>query len=160
MTEHREDELFVTTRWTMIRRARGTDPTTARKALEELCQTYWYPLYAYTRRCGYAPPDADDATQGFFARLLRLDSLGRVSGEQGKFRAFLLVSLKHFLADERDFASAAKRDARVTFSLNSTEAEERYRAVPADGLSPDEAFERQWAVTLLETVMRRLAGEY
>nr|MDQ3622931.1 RNA polymerase subunit sigma-24 [Verrucomicrobiota bacterium] len=143
-------DLFVTTRWTMIRRARGTDTTAARDALAELCQNYWHPLYAYVRRSGCAPHDAEDLTQGFFARLLRLDSLAKVSREQGKFRAFLLASLKHFLADESDFASALRRDARVTISLDAAEAEERYRAVPAETLTPDQVFERQWAVTLLE----------
>ncbi len=154
------DDLFVTTRWTTIRRARGADTTGAHAALAELCQTYWYPLYAYVRRTGRSPDDASDATQGFFARLLRLDSLGNVNEAHGKFRAFLLASLKHFLADERDFAFAAKRDARLSFSLDSTAAEERYRSVPSGALSPDQAFERQWALTLLETVMQRLAREY
>ncbi len=153
-------DLFVTTRWTMIRRAHGTDATAARDALAELCQSYWYPLYAYVRRCGATPHDAEDLTQGFFARLLRLDSLAKVSCEQGQFRAFLLASLKHFLADQRDFASAQRRDARLTISLDREEAEERYRAVPAETLTPDQVFERQWAVTLLETVMQRLAREY
>lgn len=144
----------------MIRRAHGTDTTAARDALSELCQTYWYPLYAYVRRSGCAPQDAEDLTQGFFARLLRLESLAKVSREQGKFRAFLLASLKHFLADQRDFASAQRRDARVTISLDAAEAEERYRAIPAETLTADQVFERQWAVTLLETVMQRLAREY
>ena len=144
----------------MIRRAHGTDPSAARDALAELCQNYWYPLYAYVRRCGCAPHDAEDLTQGFFARLLRLDSLAKVNREQGKFRAFLLASLKHFLADERDFASAQRRDARLNISLDAEEAEERYLAVPAETLTPDQVFERQWAVTLLETVMQRLAREY
>jgi len=153
-------DLFVTTRWTMIRRARGTDTTAARDALAELCQSYWYPLYAYVRRCGSSPHDAEDITQGFFARLLRLDSLAKVDRRQGKFRAFLLASLKHFLADQRDFASAQCRDARATISLDTQEAEERYRTIPADTLTPDQVFERQWAVTLLETVMQRLSREY
>ncbi len=153
-------DLFVTTRWTMIRRAHGTDSTAARDALAELCQSYWYPLYAYVRRCGSTPHDAEDLTQGFFARLLRLDSLAKVNREHGKFRAFLLASLKHFLADQRDFASAQCRDARATISLDAQAAEERYRAVPAGALTPDQVFERQWAVTLLETVMQRLAREY
>lgn len=153
-------DLFVTTRWTMIRRAHGPDTTEAREALAELCQNYWYPLYAYVRHCGHSPHDAEDLTQGFFARLLRLESLAKVNREQGKFRAFLLASLKHFLADQRDFASAEKRDARVTISLDAAEAEERYRTGPVETLTPDQVFERQWAVTLLETVMQRLAREY
>ena len=162
MTNAPEDaaDYFATTRWTMIRRAHGTDTTSARDALAELCQSYWYPLYAYVRRSGCDPQDAEDLTQGFFARLLRLDSLAKVRREHGKFRAFLLASLKHFLADERDFASAQRRDARLTISLDAVAAEERYRAVPAGTLTQDQMFERQWALTLLETVMQRLAREY
>ena len=161
MKEHRDqEELFVTTRWTRIRQARGPDTTAARTALAELCQHYWYPLYAYVRRCGYAPADAEDLTQGFFERLLRLDSLATVSDQQGKFRAFLLASLKHFLADRRDFASAKRRDLRVTVSLDIAEAEQRYSTVPSEALTPDQVFERQWAVTVLETVMQRIAREY
>jgi RNA polymerase sigma factor (sigma-70 family) len=126
----------------------------------ELCQTYWYPLYAYIRRQGSTPQDSQDLTQGFFARLLRLDSLAKVTQERGKFRAFLLASLKHFLADQRDFESAQRRDIGVTISLDDHEAEDRYRALAADTLTPDQVFERQWAVTLLDTVMQRLALEY
>ena len=144
----------------MIQRAHGSDTTAARHALQELCQSYWYPLYAYVRRCGSTPHDAEDLTQGFFARLLRLDSLAKIDSRQGKFRAFLLASLKHFLADQRDFVSAQRRDVRATISLDVDEAEERYRTIPADTLSPDQVYERQWAVTLLEAVMQRLTHEY
>lgn len=154
------NDLFVTTRWTMILRAHGTDTTAARAGLAELCQSYWYPLYAYVRRSGYSAHDAEDLTQGFFERLLRLDSLRQVSGDQGKFRAFLLASLKHFLADRHDFASAQRRDARRTISLDANEAEERYRTIPGETLTADQVFERQWAITLLESVMQRLAREY
>lgn len=160
MSETSGDDLFLTTRWTIVRRARESDTTGARAAMAELCKTYWPPLYAYVRRSGGTPHDAEDLTQGFFARLLRLDSLARVSRERGKFRAFLLASLKHFLSDERDFARAQKRDATLTFSLDAAAAEDRYRAVPDDALTPDQVFERQWAMTLLETVMERLRREY
>lgn len=154
------EDLFLTTRWTAVRRARESDTTGAQVALAELCQVYWPPLYAYVRRIGHSPHDAEDLTQGFFARLLRLDSLAKVTPERGKFRAFLLASLKHFLADERDFAHAQKRDAKLTFSLDTAAAEERYRAVPDPALTPDQVFERQWAITLLGTVMLRLQHEY
>jgi RNA polymerase sigma-70 factor (ECF subfamily) len=153
-------DLFVQTRWTLIQRAHASDTAGARTALAELCQTYWQPLYAYVRRSGCSPHDAEDLTQGFFERLLRLDSLAGVRREEGKFRAFLLASLKHFLADQRDFASAQKRDARLTLSLDADTAEQRYLAVPAGTLTPDQVYERQWAMTLLETVMQRLAREY
>lgn len=144
----------------MIRAAGGGDTTAARAALAELCRQYWHPLYAYTRRCGCAPEDAEDLTQGFFERLLRLDSIGKVSRDQGKFRAFLLASLKHYLLDQHDFASAQRRDARVTVSLNTAEAEARYLAIPAETITPDQVFERQWAMTVLENVMQRMAREY
>src|SRR3954464_1618285 len=127
-------DFFLTTRWTAVLTAGRAETTRARGALAELCQTYWYPLYAYIRRTGSSAQNAEDLTQGFFARLLRLDSLASVNREQGKFRAFLLASLKHYLSDQRDFASAARRDARVTISLDTEEAEQRYSAVPADTL--------------------------
>lgn len=153
-------DMFAATRWTMIRRAAASNESAAQAALAELCQTYWYPLYAYLRRTGSAAHDAEDLTQGFFARLLRLGSLATVSSAQGKFRAFLLASLKHYVADQRDHASAQRRDSRATMSLDVEQAEGRYQATPGDALTPDEVFERQWAVTLLETVMQRLASEY
>jgi RNA polymerase sigma-70 factor (ECF subfamily) len=158
--EKKSSDLFNATRWTIVRQAAGRDATEAREAMAELCQSYWYPLYAYVRRTGCTPHDAEDLTQGFFARLLRLESLARVSQAQGKFRAFLLASLKHFLADQRDYASAGRRDARVTISLDGEEAEGRYCASASDTLTPEELFERQWAMTLLDTVMQRLAREY
>ena len=159
-THRQQEELFVTTRWTVIRRAHGSDTTAAHTALADLCRTYWPPLYAYARRSGCSPHDAEDATQGFFERLLRLESLAAVSRERGKFRAFLLAALKHYLSDQRDHAHARKRDARATFSLDAASAETRYLAVPANTLTPDQVFDRQWALTLLETVMQRLAREY
>ncbi|MDQ3621923.1 MAG: hypothetical protein M3463_05455 [Verrucomicrobiota bacterium] len=121
----------------MVLTAGASNTTRASAALAELCQTYWYPLYAYVRRRGYSAHDAEDLTQGFFARLLKLRSLAGVSREKGRFRAFLLASLKHYLADERDRASAQKRDVRRTISLDGQAAEERYRIEPAHTLSPE-----------------------
>lgn len=160
MSEATREDLFLTTRWTLVRRARASDTTGAHAALAELCQTYWPPLYAYVRRSGRSPHDAEDLTQGFFVRLFRLDSLSQVSRERGKFRAFLLASLKHFLSDERDFSGAQKRNEKLTLSLDTAAAEDRYRAVPDNALTPDQVFERRWAMTLLETVMERLRREY
>lgn len=125
-----------------------------------MCKTYWFPLYAYVRRRGHSKEEAEDLTQALFEKLLKKNYLENLSHERGRFRAFLLASLKHFLADARDFASAQRRDARVTISLDAEEAEKRYCAVRGDTLTPDQVFERQWAVTLLETVMQRLAREY
>ena len=154
-------EVFATTRWTLVLAAgRANDTTGARAALGELCQTYWYPLYAYVRRRGYSSHDAEDQVQGFFERLIRLNSLADLNRGQGRFRAFLLASLKHFLADEWDKSSAAKRDVRQTISWDALEAEERYAAETSDRLTPERLYERQWALTLLERVVSRLRGEY
>lgn len=154
-------EVFATTHWTLVLAAgRANDTTGVRAALGELCQTYWYPLYAYVRRRGYSSHDAEDQVQGFFARLIRLNSLAELSRGQGRFRAFLLASLKHYLADEWDKSSAAKRDVRQTISWDALEAEERYAAEPSDRLTPERLYERQWALTLLERVVGRLRGEY
>jgi RNA polymerase sigma factor (sigma-70 family) len=154
------DAWFATTHWSAVLTAACSDTTRARAALEKLCQTYWYPLYAYARRRGHSPPDAEDLTQGFFARLLKLNSLADVRREKGKFRAFLLASMNHYLADEWDRARAQRRDVRRTISLDTGAAETRYRREPADQLTPERLFERQWALTLLETVVQRLHREY
>jgi RNA polymerase sigma-70 factor (ECF subfamily) len=153
-------EIFATTRWTAVLTAGRSDTTRARAALAELCQTYWYPLYAYVRRRGYQPADAEDLTQGFFERLLELQSLAAVSQEKGKFRAFLLASMNHYLSDEWRRASAQKRSAQRTISLDAQEAEGRYSAQSADHTTPERLFERQWALTLLDAVVNRLRGEY
>ncbi|HWB58319.1 MAG TPA: sigma-70 family RNA polymerase sigma factor [Chthoniobacteraceae bacterium] len=154
------DDIFATTRWTAVLDAGRSDNTRARAALAELCQAYWYPLYACIRRKGHSPEDAEDLTQGFFARLLKLKSLAGVRRERGRFRAFLLASLNHFLADEWDRASAQKRDVRRTIALDLADAERRYQHAMADRLTPELVFERQWALTLLEGVIQRLCAEY
>ena len=154
-------EVFVTTLWTVVLAAgRGCDSSGARAALDVLCQTYWYPLYAYVRRQGYGSHDAEDLVQGFFARLIRLNSLGDTCREKGKFRAFLLASMKHYMADVWGRESAAKRDVRKTVHLDALEAESRYALEPSDHLTPERLFERQWALSLLENVVRRLSDEY
>jgi RNA polymerase sigma-70 factor (ECF subfamily) len=152
---------FATTRWTVVLRAgRAEGATGALAALGELCQAYWYPLYAFARRSGLSAHDAEDRVQGFFARLIRLNSLAELSREKGRFRAFLLASLKHYLSDERERERADKRDARRTVSWDALEAEARYASEPADRLTPERLYERQWALALLESVARRLRGEY
>ena len=151
---------FVTTQWSVVLSASHSDTTRARDALSKLCRTYWYPLYAYARRKGCSQQDAEDLTQGFFARLLRLNSLAEVSLEKGKFRSFLLSSMNHFMADEWHRASAQKRGAQQTISLDAEAAENRYRLEPADTLTPDRLFERQWALTLLDNAVRRLQREH
>ena len=125
-----------------------------------LCRTYWYPLYAYVRRQGHAPHDAQDLTQEFFARLLARNYLGTVGRDKGKFRSFLLAALNHFMADERDRATAAKRGGgKVLIPLDEQEAETRYQADVASPLSPDKVFEKRWATTLLEQAFAKLRQE-
>ncbi|HWB58317.1 MAG TPA: sigma-70 family RNA polymerase sigma factor [Chthoniobacteraceae bacterium] len=152
--------LFVTTRWSVVLRAGRSDTTRAQAALAELCQAYWYPLYAYARRHGFDPHDAEDATQGFFEKLLKLRSLAGVEQAKGRFRAFMLASMKNYLADERDHASAQKRNRARTISLDAQAAEERYQFEPVERVTPEQLFERRWALTLLDAVMLRLSAEY
>jgi RNA polymerase sigma-70 factor (ECF subfamily) len=144
-----------------VLRARGGGSTSARAALATLCQTYWYPLYAFVRRQGHPPHDAQDLTQEFFARLLARNYLADVAREKGRFRSFLLVALKHFLANEGDRARAAKRGGgQSVISLDDVGAEGRYQLEPVDRLSADRIFDRRWALTLLERVLERLRAEY
>jgi RNA polymerase sigma-70 factor (ECF subfamily) len=144
----------------MVLNAGRSDSTSARNALAQLCQTYWYPLYAYVRRRGKSPADAEDLTQGFFARLLELDSLANVRREKGKFRSFLLASLNHYLSDEWDRERARKRGKGRVLSLEAGPAEARLSREPADTLTPEKLFERQWAMALLEAVVQRMQREY
>ena len=154
-------DVFATTRWTVVVTAANADAVThARKALAELCEIYWYPLYAYVRRRGYAPADAEDLTQACFVRLLGAHMLAAAHRERGRFRSFLLASLHHFLADEWDKAGAQKRGARQIVSLDAGSAETRYLREPADHATPESLFERQWALRLLEEVMTLLKAEY
>jgi DNA-directed RNA polymerase specialized sigma24 family protein len=153
-------DVFATTRWTVVLAAgRGRAPQ-ADVALEELCRTYWYPLYAYVRRQTSTREDAEDLTQAFFARFLEKNYLEGLSSNKGKFRAFLLAALKHFLANEWDRANRQKRGSGVLpLSLDWQVADSRYQINPADNLSPDKLYDRAWAVTLLERVITRLREE-
>lgn len=152
---------FVTTHWSVVLTARDMDSSRAEAALERLCKAYWYPLYAFVRRRGYSPHDAQDLTQEYFARLLSRDFLARVGREKGKFRAFLLASMKHFLANEWDRAQAAKRGGGIkVLSLDDSAAESRYALEPPDTASADKLFERRWATTLLDQVIGRLREEH
>ena len=138
----------------------GTDSQAA-SALEKLCRTYWYPLYAYVRRQGRGPEEAQDLTQAFFAQLLARGSLGTVSREKGRFRSFLLAAMNHFLADEWDRAHRQKRggDSRA-IPLDALEAEERYRIEPVDRLDAARLFDRRWAMIVLEQAISRLETEF
>jgi RNA polymerase sigma-70 factor (ECF subfamily) len=151
---------FATTHWSLIVAARDRDSPHAREALAALCQSYWYPLYAYIRRQGFDPDRAQDLTQEFFARFLEKDFLGAADRTKGQFRSFLIVACKHFLANERDRARALKRGGgRAPVSLDFQDAESRYRLEPAHTLTPEKLFERRWALTLLDQVLTRLREE-
>jgi RNA polymerase sigma-70 factor (ECF subfamily) len=136
------------------------DTTCARDALATLCQTYWYPLYAYVRQRGYAPHDAQDLTQEFFARLLQKNTLGAIRRDGGKFRSFLLTALNRFLVDEWKKARAQKRGGGQVVSLDARDAETRFGREPVDARTPEKLFEQHWALALLEAVYRQLRREY
>ncbi len=152
---------LVTTHWSAVIRAGDKDSPEAREALAELCQTYWYPLYAFIRRQGCSPHDAEDLTQEFFARLIEKDFVADARREKGRFRTFLLTALKRFLANEWDRQHAQKRGGfQRLVSIDQDLAESRFSVEPAHGLQPDLLFERQWALALLERVLARLREEY
>jgi RNA polymerase sigma factor (sigma-70 family) len=151
---------FVTTHWSVVLTAGRSDTTRAHDALAKLCQTYWHPLYAYVRRRGCSPEDAQDLTQGFFAHLLEHNAVATADPEKGRFRSFLLASLNHFLSDEWDKARAQKRGAGKIVSLDTESAETWLRQQPVENLTPEKAFELRWAITLLEQVYQRLEEEH
>ena len=152
---------FTTTQWSEVVDARQTDPERARAALENLCSRYWYPLYAFVRRRGQGPHDAEDLTQSFFAHLLSHDALRSVDPAKGLFRTFLLSSLVNFLNDQHDRHQALKRGGgKQIVSWDALTAEELYKHEPAEGLTPEKLFERRWALTLIEQVLSRLRQEY
>lgn len=152
---------FVTTQWSAVLAAGRSDTTRARVALDQLCRNYWPPLYAYVRRAGHSPEDAQDLTQAFFAHLLSCKAFAKADPERGRFRSFLLASLKNFLAHEWEKAQAQKRGGRVRLiSLDLETAETRCLQPAASDDTPDKAFDRQWALALLDVVLRRLRKEY
>lgn len=151
---------FVTTHWSAVLTAGRRDTTRARAALAELCQAYWYPLYAYVRQRGHSPQDAQDLTQEFFARLLQKNALGKVTREGGRFRSFLLGAMNHFLVDEWRKARAGKRGGGRIVSLDARDAEARFSREPVDRVTPERLFEQNWALALLDRVYGRLRSEY
>jgi len=152
---------FVTTHWSVVRRAGKGDSPEATQALEHLCRSYWYPLYAFIRRKGHSPADAQDLTQDFFARFLEKHYLALADQNRGKFRTFLLRSLEHFLINEWNKASAAKRGGtKPPISWDQQDAESRYLLEPMDGASPDKLFEKRWALGLLDLALERLRQDY
>jgi len=152
---------FATTRWSLVAAAGAADSPAARQALATLCETYWYPLYAYLRRRGHTAEDAQDLTQAFFAALLEKGYLRAADPERGRFRSFLLTALKRFAAKERDRARAQKRGGGAALiSLDLQAGERRYALEPTDDWAPERAYERRWALALLERVMARLRQQY
>jgi len=153
--------VFATTRWTLVLRAGDSESPQHADALNELCGMYWYPLYAFARRQGASPPDAQDLTQGFFASLLERNYLDQADPRRGRFRSFLLGAFKHFLSHRRDYERAAKRGGgRVHISLDEAAAESRYRLEPRTDLSPDKLYERAWAKTVLSRVKDGLRAQF
>jgi RNA polymerase sigma-70 factor (ECF subfamily) len=152
---------FPTTLWTVVLHAGKDAPVEAQAALVQLCQAYWYPLYSFVRRRGYSSHDAEDLTQAFFAQLLEKHGLIRVDPERGRFRTFLLASLKNFLANDWDRVHARKRGGGQSIvALDEETAEARYRLEPSHEMTPERHFERQWAMTLLDQVLAALRDEY
>jgi RNA polymerase sigma factor (sigma-70 family) len=150
------DDFFATTRWTMIVNAGATGGA----ALGELCESYWFPVYAYVRRRGHAKEDAEDLTQGFFASLLARGDIAGLRRENGKFRAFLLAAMKHYLANEHDKRQRLKRGGgALHLSLDWQQADLRFRLADEASLPPDAAYDREWATALLERVLVTLASE-
>ena len=154
---------FPTTRWTLVVAAGDPQRKDSRSALVSLCDKYWYPLYAYLRRRGHAPDEAQDLTQEFFMRVLEGRYLNKADPEKGRFRSFILTSLKFFAADEQDRQRAQKRGGGAVVSLefsSGESGEERYQREPRHDETPDRIFERRWALSMLERVMERLRDEF
>lgn len=157
----RPKNYFATTHWSVVLAAAKCNSSVGIGALEKLCQRYWYPLYAYVRRRGYSPEDAEDLTQEFFARLLQHNWVADAQRSKGRFRSFLLMVLNRFLANEWDKIRAQKRGGGVpTIPIHMDTAETRYSLEPATTTTPEQIFERQWALALLDQVLLALRAEY
>jgi len=156
------DQTFPTTSWSLIRQAANLDAPEYRAALASLCEAYWIPLYAFLRRSGRSNEDAEDLVQGFFARLLEANRLEQMTPERGSFRGFLLVALKNFVSTARTMQHAQKRGGghpHLPFTLDLDAGDRSYRLESAAERTPDETYERRWALTLLSNVLSRLRAE-
>lgn len=152
---------FATTHWSVVLAAGAGDDTAAREALAALCRSYWYPLYAYARRRGHPPQDAEDLIQSFFVRFLEHNWVARADQQRGRFRTFLLTALDRFLANEWDKVRAIKRGGHLRqVALEMDDAESRFSREPADPCTPEQQFERQWALTVLDRALAGLREEY
>jgi RNA polymerase sigma factor (sigma-70 family) len=156
----RRDGAFPPTRWTIVLAARSGGPEAA-AALSEICRAYWRPIYSFLRRQGNGPHDAEDLTQGFFASLLERESLATVDEAKGRLRSFLLVALKRFAANMYERSRAQRRGGgALHVPIDTEHAEEHYTAEPATNVTPEHLFERQWALTLLDSVLASLRESY
>ena len=156
----RRAQEFASTQWSMVLRA-GRGSVEAQQAMEQLCELYWYPIYAFARRRGASAQEAEDLTQGFFVRVLEKEFFRDADPERGRFRSFLLTIFKRYWGDERDKARALKRGGRVHhLSIDFPSAEDRYRAEPVDGWTAEKLFERRWAITLLDRTLAELERSY
>ena len=155
-----QDEDFPSTIWLRVESAKDPETPHAREALGELCEAYWQPVYTFIRRKGHDPDQALDLTQGFFALLVEPGALGTVTPAKGKFRSFLMAACTHFLSNQRVYERALKRGGgRRRVSIDHSEAESWMRHEPFHELTPERAFVRQWALTLLDRTMARLEAE-
>ena len=151
---------FATTRWSLVRAAGDAAAPAAADALETLCQAYWLPLYLFVRRQGHEPADAEDLTQAFFERVLEKNYLAQARQEKGRFRSFLLASLRHFLSDQRDRRTAVKRGGEAHhLSLDVAVAEATYAQIASHEETPEKIYERQWAMAVLARAQDRLRAE-
>jgi RNA polymerase sigma factor (sigma-70 family) len=160
-TSERPSSRFPATRWSVVADAGEARDPDSDAALEELCRTYWMPIYSAVRHCGHPPHDAADLTQGFFARLLEKEWLQAADREKGRFRTFLMVALKRYMANEWHRGQAAKRGGgRALVPLDTVLSERLYSNAGEHTLSPDQLFDKRWAVTLIESALARMEQEY
>ena len=166
MTDPRDNPAHVpsdfrSTHWSVVIDAAHADSSHRQVALSTLCQTYWYPLYSFVRRQGRNPHEAEDLTQDFFARLIEKNGLASVRPENGRFRSFLLASLKNLLANDWDRNHTAKRGRQYAIvSWEDQSAEDRYQREPSHDATPEKVFEQSWALTVIDTVLHQLRSEY
>jgi RNA polymerase sigma-70 factor (ECF subfamily) len=152
---------FTTTHWSVVLRAGDSTSPLALEALEQLCHTYWFPLYVYVRRQGSMPPEAQDTTQGFFEQLIEKEFLKDVDPNKGRFRSFLLAAIKHYILNQRKHAGRLKRGGdRTMVPFDADEAETRFQAATTTEATAERAFDRRWAMTVMELALQRLRDEY
>lgn len=161
MKHDRTHRSFSTTRWTLILRAGGAEGSSSETAWQNLCKIYWYPLYAFIRRNGATKEDSEDIVQGFLLSLFERQDLNHVSPEKGRFRSFLLASLKHYISNATDKVNALKRGGTApVLSLDWEEAGARFEISDTSAGTPDEIYDREWALALLQNVLERLRAEW